>query len=339
MTPTLAAFARLPLAVLSLVLAMACGRTHGLTGTDEDAAARGAIDHTHAGAGTKAAEGGTSAAAGRGGGGRSTSGADTSSGTGGSGAPMHAGPAGDGGVPRIAPNIPQLPVGIVVADGATLPAGLWVGETRSAQACATSGGNGLPSGSRQVTLQLTQTGNTAAQGIAVFGDRQVAPPMATNPDVGYPVAGDRFGSTCREYYPSAGYPYAIRDGHVSVGARFDFRIAVVELYSNWCALQTSYETPGPLGVSSSAYSCMPPIGIQNYQLCQSTPEQCPMSASKFEICKTDAICVCLPDGCYANLNRTFRFDLRVEGQNMIGLLVRAGSNELAPTEIKLRRVE
>jgi len=241
------------------------------------------------------------------------------------------------GSPAISGDVPQLPVGIEIAEGATLPEGLWVGETRSELACAIEGGGVLPGSSRRVTIQITRPNTDAlARGSLVFGDRQEVPPTATNPDEGYPVTDhDRLDPVCRANHASAGYPYQIRDGHVSADGRLDFRIALVELYGTWCALQKGYRGQGP-STFETGYSCVPPLDI--YSVCAPEPASCPISAVKYEICSSAAICLCLESGCYANLNRAYRFDVRVQAQTMSGVLASVGLFQ-SPIEIKLRKVE
>jgi hypothetical protein len=237
-------------------------------------------------------------------------------------------------------DIPQLPIGITLDGDATLPEGLWVGETQSEAACPAIGGGVTEGSSRRVTLEVAPaTAGAPAHGIVVFGDEQIVFPIATNPDVGYPVGDDYYDAQCRQDHASAGYPYAVRDGHVSPDGRFEFRIAVVELYDTWCGLQTSYG-PGDVRFTENGYSCLPYLGNADFDLCETMSMQCPISSSKFASCQNDATCVCHPEGCYVNLDRTYRVDLQVSAQRMDGLLARPGYNDSQPSiPIKLHRVQ
>jgi hypothetical protein len=359
---------RVVAARIGLLLVVGCGRTHLLDNAsggsaalvDEPGAGHGsgsfagrngaadsggmsaiaagsstrALDTDHAGSAARSGAGGYAGHAGR-----VDAGAHAGSGAAGR-TPANAATTSDAGAANVPANIPQLPLGITVDATATLPEGLWVGETGSEDACAVGGGGVIPGSSRQVTIEITAAAAGAPpQGIVVFGDKQVLPPVATDPDVGYPVPDDALDSLCRQNHASAGYPYAVRDGHVAPDGRVEFRVSVVELYAEWCALQTSYLVGRASGGTANGYTCNPPLGGDDLFLCWMTPEQCPIPSTKFETCNgSDTTCVCYQDGCYANLNRAYRFRLQVMGQTMVGLLNPPNSDTWPAIEIKLHRV-
>jgi hypothetical protein len=231
------------------------------------------------------------------------------------------------------------PQGKIEAEGeAQLPIGLWIGETREAVTCSQSS---------RVTLEIAPGAEAgSAFGFAVFGEGD-PPAPAKDPDVGYPPEDDRDALLCRERFPTEGFNYTILEGTINEDGRFQFRIAVVEIYEPWCALQTAY--PSGRGGSATGYACMPNLSMEEDSVCNSLdggesypppPEnvECPVDYRKFLLCGEWGPCICTQDECAANMNRTFRFDLAVNGTEMEGLVTDLSLGDVLPIEVRLQKV-
>jgi hypothetical protein len=213
-----------------------------------------------------------------------------------------------------------------------LPVGVWIGETREPIACLAS---------PRVVIEIA-VGNDpgSAFGFVVFGEGEPPPPVS-DPDVGYPPSEDLEELWWRLTAPSEGFAYTILEGHVRSSGRLQFRIAVVEEYEPWCALQTSYLS-GVRGLTLlTDYSCSPDPGgwaacseFGVFSLSSPPPDapDCPLDYNKVRLCDVeDGPCICTREGCIANMSRTFLFDLLLTGNEMEGLV--------ANTEVRLRKVK
>ena len=113
----------------------------------------------------------------------------------------------------------------------------------------------FPSGSDVITMTLKVSGSVVT-GTMKFGNGK-PPAPATNPDVDYPPAYGEDDSGCTGGYPipfaGEGFVYAIEMGTFD-GSRLRAGVAMAELWTGWCALQTSYATGSGCG-----YSCLPTI--------------------------------------------------------------------------------
>jgi hypothetical protein len=115
--------------------------------------------------------------------------------------------------------------------GAGGPAGpVWNGTLENAQ---------LSNGSNRLTMTLSVGPDGGATGTLLLGDGALLPP-ATDPNVGYPPGAEFSpfpgGGTLGLF---EGFAYTMLDGHLS-GSELTFRVAEVELWTRWCALQTPY---------------------------------------------------------------------------------------------------
>jgi hypothetical protein len=243
------------------------------------------------------------------------------------GAPASPPPSRDSGALDPKWMLPPPQTEITADDPNMLPVGIWVGESRDNLSCGHS---------TRLTLQITRGENgEAPRGVIVFGEAPF-PTSIVDPEQAYPAGADEHEALCRMASPSEGFPYTLLAGQVSAAGRFDFRVAVVEPYVSWCALQPSY----PSRFDETDYGCLPPSAVAAVSTCQSDPEHCPIPAGKFRLCMfPNGACLCFKDGCTANLHLTFRFDLRIEGTRMEGVASRLVFTEDAPVEVRLRRVE
>jgi hypothetical protein len=225
--------------------------------------------------------------------------------------------------------IPPPPVGITASDPSLLPEGVWLGESRMPLACGDS---------QRIALQIAPgASGEPAQGTIVFGEGAY-PSSLVDPEQAYPVGADHFAALCSTQRASEGYPYSVFAGQLSSSDRFDFRVAILEPYVRWCALQTSQKAPAAF--DATGYSCLPSLSHEELVTCQSQPEHCPIPSGKFQLCQAHAgACLCLEDGCSANLNVTHRFDLRVDGTVMEGLVSPSYWSEFGSVEVRLQRVE
>lgn len=247
----------------------------------------------------------------------------------------------DGGDPPSIDGLPEPATEITVRPGAALPSGLWVGELHSPTAMASIPDPARVCGatSHRITLEIRPgSGGRPPQGTVVLGEQQVAGPQPTDPEAGYPPG---FGSVCGTRTLSAGYPYSLREGVVSVEGAFDFRVVVSELWDSWCSQQQSVAHPG--AALETGYLCLPAMDRRTYQRCRDvdapdrTVAMCPASVNVFLLCDDGSACYCLEDGCRARPTRTIRFELVIAGELMTGVLATQGA-ELPPIEVKLRRV-
>jgi hypothetical protein len=214
---------------------------------------------------------------------------------------------------------------ILLEDGAAVPSGVWTGSSRQSFACTESA---------QITLLFGEpVPGRAPRATIVFGSDPF-PDSEVDPERGFPLGDSAEMTQCRSQAPSAGFPYDVLDGGVSRAGRFAFRVAATQPLTPWCALQTSV----PAGSSSTTdYWCLPDLPFEQFSGCETTDDPpCPVTPGKFWLCWTDA-CVCVSDGCRANLNRTFSFDLQIRDADMEGYVSLPWEDE--PIEVRLRRVE
>jgi hypothetical protein len=197
-----------------------------------------------------------------------------------------------------------------------------------------------PWGCVRLTLARDSTGNVTGtfqteRTTVPEGLPDVAGPLppAEDPDVGYPLgaAPETYAGYVHAFPPSI--PYRVLDGRFEAG-RLTFAWSPLDLWNDWCALQTSYRWT----VGERAFAlCVPQDRAQWEQL----------DEGKIVLCKTDDLepfcsgsggplpCACIGDGplprcgpaycqcddarCRANVGRAlFRVELFVEGETMTG---------------------
>lgn len=178
--------------------------------------------------------------------------------------------------------------------------GTWKGYVESYQ---------FASGSDAILLVIT---DEAPHGYIVFG-QGTAPPVATDPEVGYPPLVET------SMLPYEGFEYTLRAGDVT-GDRVRFEVSSTELWKDWCALQSPIQ-------SSSGYNCIP-SGI--FDVSQK-PSSCAwhdpesgqwvaIDCAKLHLCMF-GVCQCTANACQAKPENDISFDLDHEGNALDGSVV------------------
>ncbi|HEX2671388.1 MAG TPA: hypothetical protein VHM25_10980 [Polyangiaceae bacterium] len=182
----------------------------------------------------------------------------------------------------------------------------------------------FPDGSDTIVLVLSSDGSSTSQ--IKFGNSPLIAP-ATDPDLGYP--------TEYEYSPQGGYPnsqsittrgpvtgfeFTARAGSVEA-ARLRFDVALSEVWTHWCELQT------PIEVQNGSYNCVPNwgtglmLGSSCAQTNPQTQQLVPINCAKLDLCATANICNCTAQGCSVapfGPVGVGHFDLNVEGNKANG---------------------
>jgi hypothetical protein len=152
--------------------------------------------------------------------------------------------------------------------GSVAVSGVWIG--------AIEGGPELPSGSTLVTMVLTAAGDGTVTGTVRFGTLPLlAPP--TDPNIGYPPPLDNGGFKFGRVDNLEHFDFTILGGTIR-GTSLTFTIDSNEIFSQWCALQTTtypvynggWEDGGLIG-----YACLPNNGFA---------DDCADDASVFDCC-------------------------------------------------------
>jgi hypothetical protein len=202
------------------------------------------------------------------------------------------------------------------------PAGpLWNGTLKNAQ---------LSDGSNRLVMTLSISADGVATGTLQLGDGQLlAPP--TDPNVGYPP-GVTFPSAGPLGY-FEGFRYTILGGRLS-GSDLTFRVAEFELWTQWCALQTTTYSWGefPEDDAGPYYSCVPnwSWGGQEDGGCTmqnpTTMADEPFDCGKITLCESSP-CDCSMTGCHVksetqpSLTMPFlSFDLTMNGSTADGTM-------------------
>ncbi len=198
------------------------------------------------------------------------------------------------------------------------PAGpVWNGILENAQ---------LADGSNGLTMTLSVAADGSATGTLLLGDGALLRPPS-DPDAGYPPGvTDAVPSGPLGFFE--GFAYTMLDGRLS-GATLTFRVAELELWTQWCKIQTTtyswgsdFETDaGPL------YSCEPheaaslsPMGcaLQDPVTITDVPVDC----GKLDLCSYSTPCTCSATGCQVNPSTQpdLTFDLTVTGATADGTI-------------------
>ncbi len=226
--------------------------------------------------------------------------------------------------------------GIEIPESEEPSIGVWLGETREEMRCLLS---------RRVLVGMTPGHEPGTGfGFVVFGEREPPLPL-TDPDTGHPPEdnGNRTDITCRIGSPTEGFAYTILDGRISEDGRFRFRVAILEFYEAWCAVQTSYH-------GMSGYRCWPDLSSDEWGACvalgggevyppPAADAVCPLDYGKFELCGESGPCICREDGCTVNMDRTLVFDLVISDTSMEGIVTNLSLGDEPPTEVRLRKVQ
>jgi hypothetical protein len=213
-------------------------------------------------------------------------------------------------------------------DDAGRPAGpVWDGTLENAQ---------LSDGSNRLTMTLSVAEDGGASGTLLLGDGTLLQPP-TDPDVGYPPGAQfPFPGDALSFFE--GFPYTMRDGHFS-GSRLTFRLSEVELWTQWCALETPYRfIPNGLdGVWN--YACTPNWGFSSGPMgCTlqdpSTMQDVPIDCGKAGLCNSYA-CACSATRCVVSSlpGIGLSFDLTIQGASADGTI----SGELGNHSVHFER--
>jgi hypothetical protein len=178
------------------------------------------------------------------------------------------------------------------ADASPTAAQVWSGHFENYQ---------LPDGSDALTMTLEFAAGGKVTGSLLLGDGALLQPPS-DPSVGYPPGAQFSLADLVE-----GFPYTILDGSLS-GSHLTFQVAEYEVWTTWCALQTSYLTQasdsGAFGSASDVYECVPAvekeIGPTGCFLFDSmTMSMSPIDCGKLALC-TSETCQCSAIGCQVN---------------------------------------
>lgn len=197
-----------------------------------------------------------------------------------------------------------------VSSGATTDDGIvgtWVGYA--------DGGGAVPSGSDRVELRITAIADDGEiTGTIAFGEPTALPPAA-NPAVGYPpeLGGAEPSLTLYD-----GFAYALSSGvYDDDASRMQAELHTGDLWSGWCALQTSYQT------SEDSYGCLPNCGFMSSDRVCSIPDDCPsipgpIDCGKLVLCNPPGVCRCTATGCTNATGSALTLDLHRDGDDLQG---------------------
>jgi hypothetical protein len=168
----------------------------------------------------------------------------------------------------------------------------------------------LSLGSDAITIRFTAGAAGAVVGTAILGNGS-PPPPATDPNVGYPP-GLAVGAPDPIVVEGFGYP--MHDASL-VGHRLRFTVALADVWTGWCALQTP--------VDDSLFSCIPnwamTITTTGCTVTDpSTSAPVPIDCLKLRLCES-SLCRCTPAGCTLSDSwYGLTFDLTFSGAEAAG---------------------
>jgi hypothetical protein len=174
-------------------------------------------------------------------------------------------------------------------------------------------------GSNALTMTLQVALDGTATGTLLLGDGSILQP-ATDPNVGYPP-GVRFAGSLPVV---EGFSYTLVDGTLKNG-RLTFHVAEIEVWTQWCAIQTAYALQPDGG---GLYSCLPSgstgfKGNACFAVDPTTMQNLPIDCGKSDLCSAFpgmAPCQCSATGCLIDpsANSDISFDLMVAGAKADG---------------------
>ena len=150
--------------------------------------------------------------------------------------------------------------------------------------------------SDRIRITLDENG----EGTLEVGEAPPIPP-ATNPDVGYPeedLGHPSAGATGPSIELRSGFSYTILGATVEA-RRLRLGISLLELYTDWCEMQTPY-----FDEESSTYHCLPVSsggfdGSRCYLDDPETGDPIYADCAKIGMCSTGRVCSCTAEGCTA----------------------------------------
>ncbi len=193
------------------------------------------------------------------------------------------------------------------------PAGpVWIGTLENAQ---------LSDGSNRLTMTLSIAADGGATGTLLLGDgARLQPP--TDPSVGYPPGAQFTLGGPLPFFE--GFPYTMLDGHRS-GSRLTFHLAEVELWTQWCALQTPQRTTPDAQDGGARYACTPGFGYNQDPMGCSVEDpsgqEIPFDCGKAGLCNSYA-CDCSATRCVVSSlpGIGLSFDLTINGATADGTI-------------------
>jgi hypothetical protein len=188
-------------------------------------------------------------------------------------------PLADAANPSTETNDPQNP--------GTGPAQSWTGYVENFK---------FGSGSDRVRLVFTADDSGQIAGTVTFGNG-IAPPPATDPDVGYPPGMNGTTSMPNEYLE--GPSYAIRSGSLQSN-RLRLTIDMIELWTGWCALQPAPTDGSETCIPNHFFSFDSDATHTTCILHPTAEESVPFNCVKWDLCMMSMACKCSPAGCVAN---------------------------------------
>jgi hypothetical protein len=150
------------------------------------------------------------------------------------------------------------------------------------------------SGSDRIKLSFAIDGAGEVLGTVTFGNG-MAPPPATDPNVGYPPGMETTQTMPAEYLE--GPAYGIKTGSLAAN-RLRFTIDMVDLWSDWCKLQTPPVDGSDLCVPNWGGESLP--GHTVCYLYSPSGDKVPIDCVKWDLCFMSRICKCSPAGCAVN---------------------------------------
>jgi hypothetical protein len=152
------------------------------------------------------------------------------------------------------------------------------------------------SGSDSLKLIFTPDISGQVTGTVTFGNG-IAPPPATDPNVGYPPGMNTTTTMPNEYLE--GSTFTIRSGSLQSN-RLRFTIDPIELWSGWCALQPAPTDGSDICTPEVFYSFESDATHTACVLHPTANESVPFNCVKWDLCMMSRVCACSPTGCVAN---------------------------------------
>lgn len=163
-----------------------------------------------------------------------------------------------------------------------------------------------------VRLEINTTDCTPTAKV-IFGEDE-APAPATDGSVGYPQ-GDEAAALGGVAFAD-GFEYSAGELRIT-DRRIELVIESGELWTDWCALQTSY----PWG---ETYGCVPNWGYSmDDGVCSQTSPQgetVERDCGQLELCTGAAVCDCSESGCEAGVVGRATLDVAIEDDHLEGVL-------------------
>lgn len=173
----------------------------------------------------------------------------------------------------------------------------------------------------RIVFDSAPPGDGQRTGVVIFGVGE-HPPVATDPDVGYPPGTfELLGHRVPDLYE--GFVYPITSASV-VGQRVRVTISLGAVWSDWCGLQTPY--PFDPSMPDTGYACLPNLGYSTGPDGCSLGDGTPVDCHKLFLCMAGSnACGCDSTGCVALQHPDASFDFHVVGANGDGTTILAGS--------------